>query len=686
MADLARLRSMFLRDEHNMFTLAAMSNIMISDPTQHSPLHYANVESFKDWIIASPGVFFGSGCDIDEDELVVLKDSFRSMEPRSLDKAVILAQAMRLSDKHFTRVTRGISKAQIVNSEAGAQSLTQSPVEFALLDVLTECGFASEADARNEMHTFLARSQGSRLTISPRQFSRGRVFGTLSLKIIYPSERRVVCVSPLFTSRETVYAYFAVLFRSIIRDSARRNVTKRARTVLGYAARASLTSVRRIVDGARAILSSYTYDDELLAFINARGRVEYDINNRTPAVVVAFAKVLTGGSCDVNYETSRSRSGIECPGGYGEWDDHFLDADLDVAGLLMCTAGCLASARAFRSSHPGGFELNKDPCLSYVAREKSAEARNTAACINRVEEVACLMRMRKVDLASCVLYIEWAGRLDHDRILAAAAMTGSLVVLDVGRGAFRVGDPSDEVVDPDDQGALVCLVPHAKERGLNRMPVLPYEAHDSLTRRFEIVNDTLGSRGNYPPMIYISGGDVTRDISPADLTMANCSLLSLAREVSNVTFFTADVLVPPMCEHQRMAGVNVCMEPVASDGCGACSALEGALASLADALVAQGVSIVKTRSSYAHNMHFALEYQAGQLLPDTDRTSVTLEGVVNSNRCRNAPWDSYLPQSQVRRAGHQEFYDVASIIVADAYRRMASSSNLEIGTVVDSLV
>ncbi|ASV63093.1 hypothetical protein [Colletotrichum camelliae filamentous virus 1] len=692
MADLARLRHMLLEPDHAGLLLSAMCHHLLPDASDVPNVDYDTMPLVRDWILAARAPLLGPGLPLTLPDLTTAQGTLKAMDSHSIDVSVSILRDMRVMDDAFDKVTRGAATGRTAVSAPGAASFSaQSGMEFAVYDALVEAGFGGVKDALKRLQSYLSATRAE-LRIVNHQFSRSRTAAVLSAPGASVHSPRVLCVTPYFTSREAARLYISVVMARDLRLVSATTAVSRATTVLGYAARASLTSLRRVVEPAKAIVKDFSFNPKSLSFDNADGVPVYTITDRTPSVVVAFTLVLSRGAVDVNDEVSALRCNLDVPGDMTPWVDFYSRLEPDLRRFLVGAAFCLRDARLERDVPPGGADLNKDSGLSYYARDRSAKARNTSACVNRMEEVACLMRSRGFDVTALTFVVEWHGDVDYDVVVGAGAYTGATVAVDVGQGAFYVGDPGSRDIDEtaDTTGAFVCIVPHAATRGLSRMPIVSYNATDSVTQRVEKVAVALRGSGPPPRVVYVCGGLTAKDVSPMDLTQGNVARVHLLSAATiDVVFQCSDVLFPSVCEHQFDLGERAFDSLEVGVLCSSCQSFEGVVALVEDALAVPGSSLVKPRSSYAHNMHYSLEV-CPSFDPDVagERTARCLDATVAANRARNAEWPTFVPARGSRRARHEEYGVHAKEIIEAAYGMMANVGNVgdEFETVVDSVV
>ncbi|AII80568.1 hypothetical protein JT07_s2gp1 [Cladosporium cladosporioides virus 1] len=680
MADLARLRHMLLDPTESAVLLASMCHHLIPDPTSVDLFDYSFPPRARDWIISAPFPLFGPAIPASKSSFEAILEPLRAMEYNSLDMAAVLMRSMRVADNPFAKVTRGETTGDVAQSRAGAaQHAAQSPIEFAIYDVLRDAGYTSVSDALSKLQSFLTSTKAFVHPIT-RQFSRHR---SAALFLINKPGARgpTAFLTPFFTSKEATKLFAAVVFRSDILTSLSRLNAARGVTVLGYAARASLEAVRRIVEPAHAIVNEYSFDPQTLSFIDPAGDPTYHITDRTPSVVVAFGRVLSGGSVDACSKASDLRTSLDIPGGLPDVAREYFSSTGNVEDTIRSAATALSDFRSFRDSHPGGHELNKDSGLSFFSRDRATRDRNTAACITRVEEVACLLRSQGRDIARMAFVVEWGGPLNNDSILAALALTGATACVDVGPGAFKVGDSSEELATENDKGAYVCLIPRASTRGLPRMPIVGYESGDSVTQRLDRLLSFISGPDNYPPVAYITGGSTTSGAAPADIigiTQARAALLT--DYLASGSFFCGDILIPDVCRHPPDG---------TDDECLACANFDYSVFTVGDVCQLDGFSLVKPRASYAHNLHLSLEWIHGAAREFSEsRTLLALDSVVATNVARNADWGDFVPRDGPRRPHHPSYGLKVKLIIEDVYRSMAEGAEEGIGatkTIVESL-
>nr|WSP07092.1 scaffold protein [Ustilaginoidea virens polymycovirus 1] len=681
MADLARLRHMLLAPDFPALMLAAMCHHIVPDPTVIKQFDYSFSPKARDFIVSAPSLLFGSAVPALEGAYDAVTTPLRAMEYQSLDLSSVVMRSMRLEDNPFEKTTRGETTGSVALSLSGAaRHSAQSPIEFATYEVLREAGYVSIADALSKLQIFLS-SVKAEVHVINRQFRRNRT-AAFFLFSLPGSSTRTAVLTPFFTSREATRIYFAILLRKEITTSVARAAAIRGATVLGYAARASLDAVRRVVLPAQAIVDTYVFDDTALCFRDASGDAVYLVTDRTPSVVVAFSRVFSGGSTDICTYASQLRTELDVPGGPTGSAAAYFQAQGSVAETITAVAGVLEDSRNARLAHDGGHELNKDGGLSYFARDRSMKDRNTAACVTRIEEVAALQRSLARHPEDMVFIVEWGGKVNYDTVLAAVALTGATACVDVGTGAFKIGESSESgLSDDDDKGAYVCLIPKADTRGLPRMPIVGYEPSDSITQRVERLLDFV-SGDNIAPVVYITGGATTTDISHADVIGTTLARKALLSEVLPAhSFFCGDVIIQPVCTLSHSDDGVDCLN---------CANFEYCVTSVGDECATGEVSLVKPRASYAHNTHFSIEWIEGAD-PEwvTSRTLLALDAVVATNVARNADWGDYQDRSGGRRPGHPEYGRRIKLLLDDVYRELSRESVAEVGatrSIVQSLV
>nr|UMZ56988.1 hypothetical protein [Setosphaeria turcica polymycovirus 2] len=670
MADLARLRHMLLSPDLPSLLLAAMCHHTVPDPTDISFFDHSFPPRARDWFVASPLPLFGPCVPLSPEAHAAVLSPLRDMEYQSLDLSALAMRHMRLSDNPFAKVTRGDTTGRVATSRSGAaQHAAQSPIEFATYDCIRDAGYTGIADALSRLQSYLTITK-ARVHVVNRQLSRNRS-ASFFLFTRPGDSKPTAFLTPFFTSREAARLYFAVVMSKDITTSAMRLAATRGATVLGYAARASLDAVRRVVEPAQAILDTYSFDPAQLAFLDENGEPVYVVTDRTPSVVVAFSRVLSSGSADICTHASELRTEMDVPGGpTGRALDYF-GASESVPDTIKSVSLVLDEARLAREAHPGGHELNKDGGLTYYARDKRNKDRNTAACVTRIEEVASLQRHLGRNPEDMVMVVEWGGKVNYDLVLAAAALTGAIACVDVGTGAFKIGESAEKgALEADDKGAYVCLIPKADTRGLPRMPIVGYEPSDSVNQRLDRLLDFVSGESRHP-VAYISGGATTSGAAPADVignTLARKSLL--ADSLPAGSFFCGDALIPPVCTARHGNGAD-CLD---------CAAFDYSATAVGDECVIGDVSLVKPRASYAHNTHFSVEWIEGANYEwSSRRTLLTLDAVVATNVARNAEWGDFSDRDGSRRPGHASYGRRVKELIDAVYRHSAEGGSGEVG-------
>nr|WEW73495.1 hypothetical protein [Alternaria alternata polymycovirus 2] len=669
MADLARLRHMLLSPDRKAILLASLCHHTVPDPTDVTLFDYKFPPLARDWFLASPFPLFGPCVPQTKTAHDAITLGLDDMSYDSLDLSSVIMRNMRLADNPFAKTTRGETTSRVATSQSGAaQHAAQSPLEFATYDCLRDAGYVDIKDATSRLQSFLTQTNAS-VHVTSRQLSRNRS-ASFFLFTRPGDSRPTAFLTPFFTSREATRLFLAIVLRDDIISHSIKSAATRGVTVLGYAARASLDAVRRVVEPAQSILDNYSFDSHTLAFLDENGQPAYLVTDRTPSVVVAYSRVFSGGNVDICTYASQLRTEVDVPGGPQGLAFDYFQASETVPDTIRTVAAVLDESRVFRNNHEGGHELNKDGGLGYFARDRGAKDRNTAACVTRVEEVAALQRSLGRDVEKMVFVVEWGGKVNYDVVLAATALTGATSCVDVGTGGFKIGESSEKTdIETDDKGAYVCLIPKADTRGLPRMPIVGYEPSDSVTQRLDKLLEFV-TGGESLSVAYISGGATMSGAAPADVignTLARLSLLS--HMLPHGSFFCGDALIPPICAKDH-----------SDHDCLDCAAFDYSASAIGDECSSSDVSLVKPRASYAHNTHFSIEWVENAKADwSSERTLIALDAVVATNVARNANWGDLIERDGSRRPSHPAYGRVVKDLLDRVYRKAAEGSSAEVG-------
>ncbi|UOK20166.1 hypothetical protein [Diplodia seriata polymycovirus 1] len=604
-----------------------------------------------------------------------------------------LANSMATPDSEWDRAGRNTFATRLLEHRAdAAQHSAQSSAEFAALDALTDAGYENMQHAANELN-LVRRTRAEYFQHHVRQFARSRHAVSCRLQV---SPGVVAAVlSPWCLSKQAAYAYVAVVLGHLRRDVRTLRAARiAAGTVSSYSARSSLEAVRRVVEPAIYILSTYTFDPHRLAFCSDDGRVMESIHTRSPHVLAAFAAVCAAGNSDVLIDLAVMRS-VAVPVDRVHTDqlreyEELLDNE-ESAMLLFSRA--LRHYRLERDASQSGPRVNKDPTLGYVVRAVRRIERNTQACVQRVLEVVSAARSKGVDMSQTLVFVEWGGGIDYAQVIGSLALAKIDVAVDVGQSGTDV--PGMDVVAEGDDAAcsIQLLLASAQDRNLPRMPIVTYSASDTLESKIGQLSSVY--TGGDSGIIYVSGGVVRDEGTPVSVcadASARLNAVFTAAERYNLRMGVAEALIPPLCEHGAGVDVNTFIDSISmvNEDCPSCEAHYRSVVLLSTLCTRDGVRVVKPRSSYGHNGHVSLEFIRGQprLFEDT---ATTFDSMVACNVLRNYPW----PESPVSPMGggnptSPPFSSAMAQVITNIYRllsggRTAPLDLLDLQSVAQSL-
>nr|WOR79337.1 hypothetical protein [Botryosphaeria dothidea polymycovirus 1] len=640
MADLTRLREIALSGDLNTTFVGAALFHLSESPTA-SPHYTAEAaQAAVEFLSTAPVPVMGEIVGPLSQGALHFQRVKQGMTMSDYARAATLANAMATPDSEWDRAGRNTFASRLVEHRPdAAQHAAQSSAEFAALDALTDAGYENMQHAANELN-LVRRTKAHYFKHHVRQFARSR--HAVSCRFDMSPGVIGAILSPWCLSRQSAYAYVAVMLAHIRKDVRTQRAARiAAGTVSSYSARSSLEAVRRVVEPAIYILSTYTFDPRRLAFCADDGRVMETIQTRSPHVLAAFAAVCAAGTSDVVMDLAAMRSASVPadrpePQVLTEYEER-LDNE-ESAMLLFSRA--LRHYRAERDASVPGPRLNKDPTLGYVVRAIKRIERNTQACIQRILEVVSTARHRGVDMTNTLVFVEWGGGIDYAQVIGAIALAKIDVAIDVGQSGTDV--PGMDVVGEDDDPtcSIQLLLASAGRRNLPRMPIVSYAASDTLESKISGLSELYTGEG--AGIIYVSGGVVRDEGTPVSVcadASARLNAVFVASERSNVLMGVAEALLPPLCDHAADVSVDDYLDSLSQveEDCKACEAHYRSVVLLSTLCVRDGVRVVKPRSSYGHNGHVSMEFIRGEgrLFEDT---AATFDSMVACNVLRNYPW------------------------------------------------
>ncbi|AYP71808.1 hypothetical protein QK581_sRNA4gp1 [Aspergillus spelaeus tetramycovirus 1] len=640
MADLARLRAIALSGDLTVNLTAAILHHLSPDQSETTRYGIADVREVMTWLSRAPGQFYGDVVAATGVTPAILSAIVDEMDDAACADAATMANAMATPDAEWDREHRNrFTTALATHSADAARLAAQSSAEFAALDSLVEAGYANEDHARtavNEMN----RAYGVNYRVLTRQRARSCV--AIAVKYRLPDLTTAHILTPWCLSRTAAMAYVAVVARHIRRQQSEARAGRIARTALSYASRSGLDAVRSVVEPAVAILTSFRYDAERLAFVDTFDRERESITTRASSVLVAFACIHMCGETDVLIRAAQLRADVvpdQTPP-HPSVVEYTETVDDEQTGLLMFSR-LLHAARAQRDQSRAGPRVNKDLMLGYVARGKKKSERNTMACINRVEEAVSLLRSKKADVLNTLFVIEWGGEFDYPTVMAALAVARLDVCVDIGPSGIDL--PGADVVadDTPEEYNYSLLISSAEERMMPRMPRISYPKDEPLESKLLRVAEFY-CRDGRSNIAYISGGTLQHEGTPVSVCVDTNNRLDAIRNATAqvpINFACAEALIPPLCPHGAQAPLEEYLDTssLIDEECPNCNAHYRSVALLSAACAKGHTRVVKPRSSYAHNFHVSLELVPGHPTCPED-TLTTIDSMVAANVCRNADW------------------------------------------------
>ncbi|QVK45097.1 hypothetical protein [Alternaria alternata polymycovirus 1] len=639
MADLTRLRTILLEHGSSVVPVGSAVYHLTKSPVSHVLVDANLVSEVLAWMAAAPGPFFG---DLISSAGITPADCAQLLEEltdKQAAEAATMVNAMTIADDEWDRGTRDqYTTATVLHERDAAKIAAQSSAEFAALDALTAAGYAGVDDAVGAL-SVMRRTFKHNYKVHVRQFARSR--HCVVARFVRSDGAVRIVITPWCLSRRNAQAYAALCMADWHRHMVEMRTINRARTVATFAERTSLQAVRDIIAPALALLTRYSYDATNMAFVDGSGRPVQKVGARAPYVAVAFAAVFSSGVGDATLGLARARKAaadtLTDAVKLKTATDYLEMADSPFAGLALFSRA-LAEYRDKRHASPWGDRVNKGAMLGYVARERDKLTRNTAACINRIEEIAALLAMKGHHKDSTLYVVEWGGRVSAHAVLGAAATAKIDIALDVAGSGVDVPGIDVYADDDDPPHHYQLYLASARRRMLPRMPSVPYRAGTPLIEKLSLVYESVGGRASDYKLAYVNGGMSQLAETPVSVcTDSNARMAAMdgARLTLPIPFYSTEVLLPPACHH------IVDMDPdeylddfgTGNPNCFQCEAHYRALSAVGDALDRPGVRLTKPRSVFAHNALFGLEWIGTDSAMEDSLE--TLDAAIACNALRN---------------------------------------------------
>ncbi|QRF54814.1 hypothetical protein [Beauveria bassiana polymycovirus 4] len=649
MADLTRLRAILLEPRSYSPSIGAVIYHLSSSATRVLLLDAESCRLTLEWLASAPRNLYGDllgAVGVTSDDLSRV---LREMDDAAYARAATYANAMIAADGEWDRETRDSYGTAVATHSAGAARVSsQTSAEFAALDCLTAAGYAGVDDAVSAVAD-IRRVYDNTFAVVSKQMARSRHAAICRMVLRDGTVR--LAISPWCLSRRHAIAVLAVHFHDLRREVVEDRLVRRAATVKTFAARNSLQAVRDLTAPALALLTRYSYDSALMAFVDSSGSPVQTMGSRAPHVAVAFAAVFTRGSADPLLELADARTAVGTEVCAGDphpvaATEYYDNADNPWSALALFSRA-LGVFRDNRAATPWGDRINKGAMLGYPARGRTRHDRNTAACVNRLEEVAATVRGLGGDLTNTLFVVEWGGHYTHAVVMAAAAVAGLDVALDVADSGVDV--PGSDVYGDDEEPPhhYQLYLASAKRRNLPRLPTVDYASGTPLVTKLQMVHDSVGSASDPVVLVYINGGVTQDQVNPVSVcsdSLARLSAVRFAAPTTALFMAVTEVLLPPVCHlHSAQADPAQFVDHAGlvegeCDYCVSFSRAAGAVSTM----VADDVRLVKARAMFAHNSHFSAEWCPRFTDPGGD-TLRTIDACMATNALRNHEYDEPPP-------------------------------------------
>nr|WEW73471.1 hypothetical protein [Cladosporium ramotenellum polymycovirus 1]WEW73477.1 hypothetical protein [Cladosporium ramotenellum polymycovirus 1] len=639
MADLTRLRSTLSARDSPVLALGGVMHHMSRDPTRVSLFDADSVGSMLGWLASAPLPMFGPFLSASGMLPLDIKELSSSLTPQDLSDIASYANAMSTADGEWDRSTRNDQSRRVaLHAEGAARVNAQSSVEFASLDLLTELGIDG-VDAAVSAFADVTNVYRCKTAIIAHQFARSR--HAVFARFVLPTGKVRLVITPWCLSRPNAKAVAAVMVNDLRRTIVTDRMVRRAQTAMNFMSRLSLQSVRDTLASATSLLTRYSYDSSKMAFVHPdTGAIFQTTATRQLSVAVAFSYVFTRGSGDALMELADYRAAAldqlidSAP---PQVHEYFEGATAPIDALSLFSRALLTT-RLLRDKTQESAMRSKGSMLGYLARARTKHDRNTAACINRLEEVIALMLSHGHERGDLLIVLEWGGTLNHASVLAAAALAGVDIALDVAASGLDL--PGGDVLSDDQDPAhrYQLYLSSAQGRSLPRVPTSEYLQGEPLHSRLAKLMDSLAGTLPQHKVVFIAGGVQHALETPVSVCIDAVARHSAVRDIQSqigAIFVCAEVLLPPACEHSASASPEVFLDTgtLVDDECSQCQEHSRAVSVLVDMVSSPDTRLVKPRSIHGHNAYFSSETLFGEeVSSDTMRT---LDAAVSLTHARN---------------------------------------------------
>ncbi|QAU09250.1 hypothetical protein [Magnaporthe oryzae polymycovirus 1] len=654
MADLTRLRSILLDTATPAAQIGMALYHMFPAPDASALLDSQSVRQAVLWLSSAPVALYGGvvgAAGAQPSDFARLLDK---LDDSTAARAATIAHAMVARDREWDRAVRDGYQTQVsVHGPGSARVDAQTSVEFAALDALTDAGYAGIDDAVAAFADLRRVVAKSTCVIRSTQLARSRHAVIARFPLSDGTVRLVF--TPWCLSRRSALAVAGLLVSDVRRGVLHDRVVKRALTVTTFAARTSLQAVRDLTGPALALLTRYAYDPVRMALVGDDGVEQQTVGSRLPHVTVAFAAIFSSGSADPLIALARARfelaNGLPNLNMNASARQYFEYAEDPYSDVVLFSAA-LAQARQQREKSEHGHRVNKGAMLGYVARGRTALDRNTSACVNRIEETVVTLRARGHEPSSYIMVVEWGGAINIATVLASAAVAGIDVALDVADSGIDL--PGADIYGDNDDPAhhYQLYLARASSMNLPRMPTVEYTKGTPLVVKLESVLSAVKAAGD-KRLVYVHGG-IARERQVPISTAIDCNnrLDALSHVIADPPplLYTSEILLPPFCVHSYQCTAEALLETggLVDDTCDQCELVSRACAVLSSILDRPGIRLVKARSMYAHNSHFAVEVFPGEVDLSHD-TATTTDACVAANVLRNHTYNTPPPEGDASK-------------------------------------
>ncbi|CUS18596.1 hypothetical protein B7L81_sORF2gp1 [Beauveria bassiana polymycovirus 1] len=684
MADLTRLSAIAVDVGSPAPAVAAVLDLFgVSDPTGQC-LSSAQVMSVVEWIAGFPLQSAPGLMPAYVFEYVKSKAGSLVASAGVCDDVAYFLRHFEAPDEHYTKSGRSARVAQVaLNKPLKGDGAHLGAVELALLDAVTRVGYVGPAGALASVARLRTMEVLRHYAVDVRQ--RACAQYRVTCQVCLPGRDSYPLITPWCVSRQSATICAGVILASVGGEAATKAVQRRAVTVASHAARIGLDAVRAIVAPACRLVAEYSFDPVRLVLTDRYGRVRERITSRSPAATVAFAYLTSRGSADPLLAMASER--VERMGPVEllpQCVQDYWNQSEDIVGMLSLFCRALHLTRVEREEEERGRDVNKGPCLGYLAVGRKKRDRNTASCINRLCELMCEVRALGQSPEDLLFVVEWGGQIDSAAVPAFCAMARVDCAFDVGASGVDIGG----VADPGKSLEVhhyTAVLTHRVGRTLSVCCEVPYAKDSGVNDRIRTVVDAVGE--GVKGFVYVSGGIPAVASMSAEQSVNDAHSDIYAALVGDAPLkcilFSTDLIIPPACPHCETVDLDhfLASRGVLSEDCRECTVFGRALRLMSELMSTPGVRLVKTRSAFAHNSQFDLEYSSLLRNTLTDSSSA-VDSAAFSTGARNRTWGGGMPVGSDDLVAAQaiggtvdgEFYDRMVGIRRNVYALLAGGA------------